>query len=52
MNVKDYLRQARHLDTQINTKIEQVSSLHDLDTNETSTLSDMPGVPTRNTHNM
>lgn len=52
MNVKDYLRQARHLDTQINTKIEQVSSLHDLATNATSTLSDMPGGPTRNTHKM
>ena len=52
MNVKDYLRQARHLDTQINTKIEQVSSLHDLATKATSTLSDMPGGPTRNTHKM
>jgi DNA-directed RNA polymerase specialized sigma subunit len=52
MNVKQYLKQARYLDERINTKLEQVSSLHDLATKATSTLSDMPGGPTRNTHRM
>lgn len=52
MTVKQYLRQARYLDERINTKIVQVSSLHDLATKATSTLSDMPGSPTRNTHRM
>lgn len=52
MTTKEYLRQARHLDTQINMKLEQISSLHELATKATSTLSDMPGSPTRNTHSM
>ena len=52
MTAKQYLKQARYLDERINTKIAQVSSLHDLATNATSTLSDMPGSPTRNTHRM
>lgn len=52
MNAKEYLRQARFLDTQINTKLQQVESLHGLATKATSTLSDMPGSPTRNTHRM
>ena len=52
MNAKEYLRQARYLDTQINTKLQQVESLHGLATKATSTLSDMPGSPTRNTHRM
>lgn len=52
MNAREYLRQARFLDTQINTKLQQVESLHGLATKATSTLSDMPGSPTRNTHRM
>lgn len=52
MTAKQYLKQARYLDERINTKITQVSSLHDLATKATSTLSDMPGSPTRNTHRM
>lgn len=52
MTVKEYLSQARHLDSSINCKIEQVESLHDLATKATATLSDMPGSPTRNTHKM
>ena len=52
MTAKQYLKQARYLDERINTKISQVSSLHDLATKATSTLSDMPGSPTRNTHRM
>ena len=52
MTAKQYLKQARYLDERINTKIAQVSSLHDLATKATSTLSDMPGGGTRNTHQM
>ena len=52
MNAKQYLKQARYLDERINTKIAQVSSLHDLATKATSTLSDMPAGGTRNTHRM
>ena len=52
MTAKQYLKQARYLDERINTKIAQVSSLHNLATKTTSTLSDMPGSPTRNTHRM
>ena len=52
MTAKQYLKQARYLDERINTKITQVSSLHDLATKATSTLSDMPGGSTRNTHRM
>lgn len=52
MNAREYLRQARFLNTQINTKLQQVESLHGLATKATSTLSDMPGSPTRNTHRM
>ncbi len=52
MTAKQYLKQARFLDERINSKIEQVSSLHELATKATSTLSDMPGSPTRNTHRM
>lgn len=52
MTAKEYLSQAYRLDQRINSKIEQVSSLHDLATKATSTLSDMPGNSTRNTHRM
>ena len=52
MTAKQYLKQARYLDERINTKIAQVSSLHDLATKATSTLSDMPGSLTCNTHRM
>lgn len=52
MIVKDYLSQAYRIDQRINSKIEQVSCLHDLATKATQTLSDMPGSATRNTHRM
>ena len=52
MTAKEYLKQARYLDERINMKIEQVASLHSLATKAISTLSDMPGSPTRNTHRM
>ena len=52
MTTKQYLRQARYLDLRIKSKIEQIESLHYLAAKATSTLSDMPGSPTRNTYSM
>lgn len=52
MNVKEYLGQAYRIDQRINSKIEQVSSLHCLATKANSTLTDMPGSPNRNIHRM
>ena len=52
INVKDYLGQAYRIDQRINSKIEQVSSLHSLATKATSTITDMPGSPNRNLHRM
>jgi len=49
---KDYLSQAYRIDQRINSKIEQVSSLHDLATKATSTLSDIPPSGARNFHRM
>ena len=42
MTAKDYLGQAYRLDQRINSKIEQISSLNELATKCTSTISDMP----------
>ncbi len=52
LSVKDYLSQAYRIDRRIHSKIEQVSSLHELATRATSTLSDVPPSGTRNTHRM
>jgi DNA-directed RNA polymerase specialized sigma subunit len=52
MTAKEYLGQTYRLDQRIDSKIEQVSSLRTLATKATSTISDMPGSPTRNTHRM
>ena len=52
MTAKEYLSQAYRIDQRINSKIEQISSLHDLATKATQTLSDMPGSATRNAHRM
>ena len=52
INVKDYLGQAYRIDQRINSKIEQVSSLHSLATKATYTITDMPGSPNRNLHRM
>lgn len=43
MKIKEYLGQAYRIDNRINSKLEQISSLHDLATKATSTISDMPG---------
>lgn len=52
MTNKEYLAQAYRIDQRINSKLEQIISLRDLSTKATSTLSDMPGSPTRNLHSM
>lgn len=45
MTAKEYLSQARFLDDRINSKIQQVSSLNELATKCTATISDMPHSP-------
>ena len=52
MTAKEYLTQAYRIDQRINSKLEQVSSLRDLSTKATSTLSDVPPSGTRNVHRM
>ena len=42
MTAKEYLSQARVLDDRINSKIQQISSLNELATKCTATISDMP----------
>ena len=42
MTAKEYMEQARYLDMQINSKIEQVRSLNELATRVTTVYSDMP----------
>lgn len=49
---RNYLEQAYRIDQRINSKIEQVASLHGLATKANSTLTDMPGSPNRNIHRM
>ena len=52
MTAKEYLGQAYRLDQRINSKLEQVTSLRDLATKATSTLSDVAPSGTRNVHRM
>lgn len=52
MNVKEYLEQAKYLDMRINSKVEQLSTLNDLATKCTVTLSDMPRNPNKGISNM
>lgn len=42
MTTKEFLNQAYRIDQRINSKLEQIISLHSLATKATSTLSDMP----------
>lgn len=51
-DARTYLEQAYRIDQRINSKIEQVASLHNLATKANSTLTDMPGSPNRNIHRM
>ena len=52
MNPKEYLSQARWLDMRINSKLQQVESLHSLATKASSTLIDAPHSGSRNAHRM
>ena len=52
MTAKAYLEQAFRLDQRINSKIAQVSALHELATKATSTISDMPRAASPNVHRM
>ena len=52
MTAKEYLSQARFLDNRINSKIQQVSSLNELATKCTATISDMPHSPNKGNSTM
>lgn len=52
MTIKEYMCQAHYIDQRINSKIEQLSSLRNLTTKATATLTDLPGSATRNNHAM
>ena len=52
MTAKEYLSQARLLDTRINAKIQQVAALNDLATSATATLSGMLHSPNRGSSKM
>lgn len=52
MTAKEYLSQARFLDERINSKIQQGTSLNELATKCTSTLSDMPHNPNKGNSTM
>ena len=52
MKIKEYLGQAYRIDHRINSKLDQISALHDLATKASSTANDMPGSPNRNIHKM
>lgn len=47
MKIKEYLMQAYRIDQRINSKLEQIASLHDLATKATVTYSDMPSNPNK-----
>ena len=47
MNIKEYLNQARYIDRQIDAKLEHQSHLNSIIFKATSTISDMPGSPSR-----
>ncbi len=47
MKIKEYLMQAYRIDQRINSKLEQIASLHDLATKATVTYSDMPRNPNK-----
>ena len=52
LSTKEFLKQARHIDQRINSKLEQVQSLRELATKATATLSDMPRSSTPNIYRM
>ncbi|MEI6132420.1 MAG: DUF1492 domain-containing protein [Bacillota bacterium] len=52
MTAKEYLGLAYRIDQRINSKLEQITSLRELALKATSTLTDMPHSPTKNTSKM
>ena len=50
MTAKEYLNQARHIDLRIDSKLETIARLGELSMKATSTLTDMPGSPSRDIH--
>ncbi|MHB1154851.1 MAG: DUF1492 domain-containing protein [Eubacteriales bacterium] len=50
--IHNYLGQAYRIDQRINSKLEQISSLRNLATKATSTLSNTPRSPNKNLHSM
>ena len=52
MDAKTYLGQAYRIDQRINSKLEQITSLRELATKATSTLSDAPSGKGRSLHTM
>ena len=52
MTAKEYLSQARFLDMQIKSKLDQLQSLNDLATKCTSVISDMPKMPNKSVSSM
>ena len=52
MTAKEYLGQAYRIDQRINSKLEQIMTLRELALKATSTLTDMPHSPTKNTSSM
>ena len=52
LSAKEFLKQVRHIDQRINSKLEQVQSLRALAAKATATLSDMPRSAAPNIHQM
>ncbi len=52
MAIKEYLGQAYRIDQRINSKLDQITTLRELVTRATSTLSDTPRGSSRNVHSM
>ena len=52
MKIKEYMQQAYFLDKRINSKIEQLDNLRELSKMTSRQMSDMPGSPNRNIHQM
>ena len=52
MKAKEFLQKAYRIDQRINSKLEQVTSLRELATKATATISDNPVKGTRNVHRM
>ena len=52
MTAKEYLAQARNIDQRINDKLAYVAQLHDMATNVSAVISNMPKSPSPNNQKM